>query len=165
MQLASAYYVMKRYDLVVSLGREILERDPSNSVAHILRGDAFTATGDLEAAQAELEKALGLEPENVSLRIKYAELLITRGKIPEALAAYDVLIANEDVLKDYEFLFKVALFFAQNGRDRQAVALIEECCRLHPSGRYYYFLAPGTTMEPDKPAGPAVLRDVKGGES
>ncbi|MCK7518126.1 MAG: hypothetical protein MZV64_10585 [Ignavibacteriales bacterium] len=56
--------------------------------------------------------------------IKYAELLITRQKIPEALAAYDLLLRNEDVLKDREFLFKLALFFAQNGRDGQAVELV-----------------------------------------
>jgi len=140
MQLASAYYAAKQYDRVVGLGREILERDPANSVARILMGDAFAASGDAEAAQDELEKALEIEPENVSLRIKYAELLITRRKIPEALAAYDLLLRNEDVLKDHEFLFKLALFFAQNGRDGQAVELIERSCRLHPSGRYYFFL-------------------------
>jgi len=88
-------------------------------------GDAFAALGDAESAQDELEKALEIEPENVSLRIKYAELLITRQKIPEALAAYDLLLRNEDVLKDHEFLFKLALFFAQNGRDGQG---------------YYFFL-------------------------
>jgi len=140
MHLASAFYITKQYDRVVALGREIVERDPSNSGARILMGDAFAASGDAGSAQDELEKALELEPENVSLRIKYAELLVTRRKIPEALAAYDLLLRNEDVLKDHEFLFKLALFFAQNGRDGQAVELIERCCRLHPSGRYYFFL-------------------------
>ncbi|MCK7518307.1 MAG: tetratricopeptide repeat protein [Ignavibacteriales bacterium] len=57
---------------------------------------------------------------------------------PRALAAYDLLLRNEDVLKDREFLFKLALFFAQNGRDGQAVELIERSCRLHPSGRYFF---------------------------
>jgi arylsulfatase A-like enzyme/Tfp pilus assembly protein PilF len=138
-QLAWAYSIMKRYDRVVSIGREILDRDPSNSTAHILMGDAFDASGDLEAAQGELGKALELEPENVSLRIKFAELLIKRQKIPEALAAYDRLIANPDVLKDHEFLFKLAVFYAGNGRDRQAAELMRTCCRLHPSGRNYFF--------------------------
>ncbi|HSA94433.1 MAG TPA: tetratricopeptide repeat protein, partial [Acidobacteriota bacterium] len=140
-QLAWAYSILKRYDQVVSAGREILERDPSNSLARILMADAFEATSDLAAAQAELDKALELEPENVSLRLKFAELLIKRRNIPEALAAYDRLIANPDVLKDHELLFKLAVFYAANGRDRQAADLLAACCRLHPSGRNYFFQA------------------------
>jgi arylsulfatase A-like enzyme/Tfp pilus assembly protein PilF len=140
-QLVWVYSIMKRYDQVVSLGGEILERDPSNSIAHILVADALEASGDLGTAQAELEKALALEPENVSLRIKYAELLIKRQQIPEALTAYDRLIANVDVLKDHEFLFKLAVFYAGNGRDRQAADLMANCVRLHPSGRNHFFRA------------------------
>jgi arylsulfatase A-like enzyme/Tfp pilus assembly protein PilF len=140
-ELAWAYSVLKRYDEVVSMGREILERDPSNSLAHILIGDAFEATGDAEKAQAEIEKALELEPENVSLRIKSAELLIKRKRIPEALADYDRLITNPDVLKDPEFLFKLAVFYAGNGRGRQAADLMAACCRLRPSGRNLFFQA------------------------
>ena len=32
----------------------------------------------------------------------------------------------------------MALFYAKNGNDRQAEVLMERCCRLHPSGRYYF---------------------------
>jgi len=140
-ELAWVCSITKRYDQVVSTGREVLERDPSNSFTRILMGDAFEALGDPEAAQAELEKALELEPENVSLRIKYAELLIKRKKVPEALAAYDRLTANIDVLKDPEFLYELAVFYAGNGRERQAADLMAACCRLHPSGRNYFFQA------------------------
>lgn len=141
MQLAQVYSVMKKYDLVISLGRQILERDPANPVAHILMGDAYTALRDFDEAQASLEKALKLEPENISLLIKYAELLIAQGKIPEALKVYNALITKEDILKDHEFLYKLALFYAKNGNDRQAKELMERCCRLHPSGRYYFYHA------------------------
>lgn len=140
-ELAWVYSVMKRYDRALAAGRAVLERDPSNSLAHILMGDAFEATGDLAAAEAELEQALELEPENVSLRVKSAELLIKRRKIPEALAAYDRLIGNPDVLKDPEFLFKLAVFYAANGRDRRAADLMATSCRLRPSGRGHFFLA------------------------
>ena len=141
MQLAQAYSVMKKYDLVISHGRQILERDPANPVAHILMGDAYTALRDFDEAQANLENALKFEPENISLLIKYAELLITQEKFPEALKVYDVLITKEDILKDHEFLYKLALFYAKNGDDRQASDLMERCCRLHPSGRYYFYHA------------------------
>ena len=138
MQLAQVYSVMKKYDLVISHAQQILERDPANPVAHILMGDAYTALRDFGEAQASLENALKFEPENISLWIKYAELLITQEKFPEALKVYDVLITKEDILKDHEFLYKLALFYAKNGNDRQAEVLMERCCRLHPSGRYYF---------------------------
>lgn len=141
MQLAQVYSVMKKYDLVISLGRQILERDPANPVPHILMGDAYTALRNFDEAQANLEKALKLEPENISLLIKYAELLISQGKIPEVLKVYDVLITKEDILKDHEFLYKLALFYAKNGNDRQAEELMKRCCHLHPSGRYYFYHA------------------------
>jgi len=141
MQLAQVYSVMKKYDLVISLGRQILERDPANPVPHILMGDAYTALRNFDEAQANLEKALKLEPENISLLIKYAELLISQGKIPEVLKVYDVLITKEDILKDHEFLYKLALFYSKNGNDRQAEELMKRCCHLHPSGRYYFYHA------------------------
>jgi arylsulfatase A-like enzyme/thioredoxin-like negative regulator of GroEL len=141
MQLAQVYSVMKKYDLVISLGRQILERDPANPVAHILMGDAYTALRNFDEAQVNLEKALKLEPENISLLIKYAELLISQGKIPEVLKVYDVLITKEDILKDHEFLYKLALFYAKNDNDRQAEELMKRCCHLHPSGRYYFYHA------------------------
>ena len=141
MQLAQVYFVMKKYDLVISLGRQILEREPANPVAHILMGDAYAALRDFGEAQASLENALKFEPENISLWIKYAELLITQEKFPEALKVYDVLITREDILKDHEFLYKLAVFYAKNGNDRRAGELMERCCRLHPSGRYYFTYA------------------------
>jgi arylsulfatase A-like enzyme/Tfp pilus assembly protein PilF len=140
-QLAQVYSVMKKYDLVIALGREILEREPANPIAHIFIGDAYAAMKDFDEAQASLEKALELQPESVSLRIRYADLLIAQNKMHEALAVYDLLITKEDFLKDHEYLFKLALFYAKNGRDRQAEELMERCCRLHPSGRYYYYQA------------------------
>src|SRR4030042_1877758 len=141
MQLAQVYFVMKKYDLVISLGRQILEREPSNPIAHILMGDAYTALRDFGEAQASLESALKFEPENISLWIKYAELLITREKFPEALKVYDVLITREDILKDHEFLYKLAVFYAKHGNDRRAGALVEGGGRLHPLRRYYFTYA------------------------
>jgi len=141
MQLAGAYSINKKYDQVISTGREILEREPGNSVAHILIGDAYTALGDSGAAQASLEKALETEPENISLLIKYSELLISRQKLAEALRIYDRLIKNEDVLRDHEFLFKLALFYSRNGNDGRAAELLSRCCDLKPSGKYYFYRA------------------------
>lgn len=141
MQLAWVYSLMKKPDRVIPIGLEILERDEANSVAHILMGDAHAALGNLDEAAAEMEKAIGIEPDNVSLRIKYAEILIASRRLPEALEVYEILLTNGDVLKDHEFLFKLVLFFSQNGRDERARELIDRCCRLHPSGRYFFYRA------------------------
>jgi arylsulfatase A-like enzyme/tetratricopeptide (TPR) repeat protein len=141
MQLAWIYSIMNKPDQVIPLGLEILERDEANSVAHILMGDAHAALGHLDEAAVEMERAIGIEPGNVSLRIKYAEILIASKRFPEALGVYDTLLTNENVLRDHEFLFKLALFYAQNERDGQARQLIDRCCRLHPSGRYFFYRA------------------------
>ncbi len=141
MQLARVYSIMGKFEQVTPLALEILERDGTNSIAYILMGNAHAAIGNLGEAQLALEKAIEIEPENVSLRIKYAELLIERNRLPEALAVYDVLIMKEAVLSDHEFLLKLAMFYARNGRDRQALELMDRCCRLHASGRNFFFRA------------------------
>ncbi|OGD11044.1 MAG: hypothetical protein A2Y86_02795 [Candidatus Aminicenantes bacterium RBG_13_62_12] len=141
MQLAQLYAVMKKHELVISHGRQILEQDPANPIAHILMADAYTALEDPDAAQASLESALKIEPENISLLIKYAELLTAREKIPEAVRVYDGLVTKEDILHDHEFLFKLALFYSKSGNDRRARELLERSCRLKPSGKYHFYLA------------------------
>ncbi len=141
MQLTHVYSVVKRYDSVLSLGRRILDQDPANSIAHILMADVYAATEDWPRAQVSLEKAIEIEPENVSLLIKYAETLIARQKIPDALEMYDLLLTKNDVLSDDEFLYKLALFYSKNGRDRRAADLLERCGRLSPSGKYAFTLA------------------------
>jgi arylsulfatase A-like enzyme/lipopolysaccharide biosynthesis regulator YciM len=141
MQLAHVYSVMKKYDSVISLGRQILDRDPVNSIAHILMADAYAALANPTGAEASLETALEIEPENVSLLIKYAEILITQQKDPEALGVYDILLTKDAVLGDHDFLYKLALFYSKNGRDRRAAELLERCSRLSPSGKYFFTLA------------------------
>jgi len=140
MHLLRTYTLQKKYDKVVTVARDVLELDPINSNAYILMGDAYWALGDLSGAQSSLENALKIEPENVSLRLKLAEILIARGNDPAALKAYDLLVAEEDILNDPKVIYKIALYYARNDRLRQAADLVERCCRLDPSGEHYFFL-------------------------
>lgn len=140
MHLLRTYILQREYAKAVTAGRDILELDPINSNAYILMGDAYAALGETENARSCLQSALNIEPENVSLRLKLAETLIARGNDLEALKAYDVLIAEEDILNDAGVLYKIALFYAKNGRTRTAADLMDRCCRLEPSGERCYLL-------------------------
>jgi len=139
MDLARTYAGLKNYDQVIAVTRQILEKDPINSNASILMADAYAARKDIEKARACLDDALKIEPENVSLRLKIAELLINQGNKAEVLKMYDALTANEDILNDHKVLYKIALFYAENDQNRRAADLMEQCCRLKPSGNYYFF--------------------------
>lgn len=141
MHLIQAHSVMTEWEAVVAHGRRILEQDAANSVAHILMANAYTAMQDWDRAEFSLEKALEIEPGNVSLLITYAETLLARRKIQEALNMYEGLITRPDVLADHDFLYKVSLFFAQNGHDRRAAELMARCSRLKPSGKSFFYLA------------------------
>ncbi len=141
LQLVRFITAMNQFDRVIPVCREILEREPENASAYVLMGNAFAALGNIGEAAASLEKALAIEPENIALRIRYTDLLIRMGRTDEALDMYDVLVTKEAVLKDHEFLFKVAMFYAKNGRDRRAAELVDRCSRLRPSGRYFFYLA------------------------
>jgi tetratricopeptide (TPR) repeat protein len=65
----------------------ILERDPRNARALALRGACRLKTGTLDAARADFDAALALQPDLVPARAGLAETLCEAGRADEALAA------------------------------------------------------------------------------
>lgn len=84
---------LKHALLLADLGRvddalaelsEILRRDTGNAVAHYQRGLLlYTEKGDLDAALADLDRALALDPEDTTTRLIRQELVLERGEPEE----------------------------------------------------------------------------------
>jgi arylsulfatase A-like enzyme/Tfp pilus assembly protein PilF len=118
--------------------RKLLELNPRFTRAYILQGEIEEQKGNIDAAIPHYEKALTIEPQNMSLKLKYAELLIMKKSFQQALEIYDELLERKEVSGDANLLFKVGLFSAQFGNMEKAEKLLKKAVSLRPNGKFCF---------------------------
>ncbi len=128
-----------RYEEVISNCDELLKIDPLFTRGYIVLGETYEILGEKEKSSDNFRKALELEPENLSLQIKFSEKLLAEEKFQEVLKVYDILLGFDDVRKNTDLLFKIALFNTKYGSMAKSGELLGEIVRRKPEGKYYYF--------------------------
>ncbi|TFG79317.1 MAG: tetratricopeptide repeat protein, partial [Chrysiogenales bacterium] len=136
--LALSLFDMKIYDKAEKRCREILDKNPRNTRATILLGEIREKQNRPAAAAEYFAQALGIEPQNVSLRIKYAELLITIKKYEQAVEAYNQLLENEEASGQPELLLKVALLNTRYGSLADAEQMLARAAAIKPEGKFFF---------------------------
>jgi arylsulfatase A-like enzyme/tetratricopeptide (TPR) repeat protein len=136
--LALSLFDMKVYDKAESRCREILSKNPRNTRATILLGEIREKQDRTAEAVEYFAQALDIEPQNVSLRIKYAELLITIQKYAQAVAAYNQLLENEEAAGQPELLLKVALLNTRYGSLDDAEQMLALAVNIKPEGKFFF---------------------------
>jgi len=136
--LALALFDLKKYDKAESRCREILAKNPRNTRATILLGEIREKQGAPAAAAEFYAQARNIEPQNVSLRIKYAELLITLKQYERAVAEYNQLLENEEASGQPELLLKVALLNARYGSMADAEQMLARAAAIKPAGKFFF---------------------------
>ncbi len=118
--------------------RQLLKLNPLFAGAYIVLAEIAEKRRDPAGAISNYRKALEIEPQNVLLKIKYAGLLISEKDFSSAMTAYNELLQNEDVRRDSELLFKIALFNAKYGTLDRAEELLGLAVRIKPNGKYLF---------------------------
>ena len=136
--LALLLYDNKHYERAESRCREILTIEPKFTRAYMLLGDIQEKRGRLGEAAASYGQACAIEPGNVSLALKYAELRLSLKDYGEVLRVYGALLENEDVSGNDELLFKIALFYSRFGPPGKAEELFGRLVGLKPGGKYFF---------------------------
>ncbi len=136
--LALALFEIKAYDRAERRCREILEKNPRSTRVMILLGEIREKQGRLAEAAEFFAQARDIEPQNVSLRIKYAELLINLKQFEKAVSEYDLLLANEEASSQPELLLKVALLNTRYGSMANAEQLLARAAAIRPAGKYFF---------------------------
>lgn len=134
-------YDRKRYEEVFAQCKLILEIDPKCTWAFILRGDSYEQLNNTGQALDNYRKALELEPNNISMTIKYGELLIKTRQLQEALAVFNRILDNPDVWNSPDILYKIALFNTSQGTMQKAEELMRRVIYLRPEGKHYFSYA------------------------
>jgi arylsulfatase A-like enzyme/Tfp pilus assembly protein PilF len=136
--LALALFDLKLYDKAESRCREILAKNPRSTRTVILLGEIREKQGRLEEAAGFYAQARDIEPQNVSLRIKYAELLITLKEYERAVAEYNQLLENEEAAGQPELLLKVALLNTRYGSLQDAEQMLARAAAIKAEGKYFF---------------------------
>jgi arylsulfatase A-like enzyme/tetratricopeptide (TPR) repeat protein len=136
--LAVDLFDLRVYDRSEEQCRELLALHPRNTRAQTLLGDIREKQGRVSEAADFYRRARELEPNNVSLGIRLAELLIGAQRFGEALPVYDAIVETPEVWRQPDFVIKIALFQAQHGAGERAEAILEKLSRLRPGGQAFY---------------------------
>lgn len=136
--LARSLFDIKKYDKAEGRCREILARNPKSTATYILLGEIRENQNQPAAASDFYAQALKLEPQNVSLKIKYADLLLAIKKYPQAVEAYNQALLGEEVSSQPDMLFKVALLNIQYGSLDKAEQMLARAVAVKPQGKFFF---------------------------
>jgi arylsulfatase A-like enzyme/Tfp pilus assembly protein PilF len=136
--LALSLFDIKMYDKAESRCREVLAKNPRNTRLTILLGEIREKQDRPADALGFYSQALAIEPHNVSLRIKYAELLIVLKRFEQAVAAYNQLLENKEAGGQPELLLKVALLNTRYGSMADAEQMLARAAAIKPEGKFFF---------------------------
>jgi tetratricopeptide (TPR) repeat protein len=87
-QQAKACMGERRPLRAVSLLSQIIKNDPTDAVAYLNRGSAYSAAGDLGAAISDFSVAIRLNPDLVEARYNRGTVLANMGRYESAIADF-----------------------------------------------------------------------------
>jgi len=126
------FVYFKDYEMALSHIREVVELDPQNTRAYILKGTIFFCLDELQTALACFEKALEIDPFSVEAHSLKANVLDINGNLKEALASCDRAFINVTE-RDSELLTalfdqKIAILI-KSKKYREARETLKQCYR------------------------------------
>jgi arylsulfatase A-like enzyme/Tfp pilus assembly protein PilF len=116
--------------------QSVLKIDPKYFDA--LYNSALSLAGMNRWAEAlgYFERALEVEPENLSLRLQYAYCLAANGRGGDSQKVYDKL--KKDFPRDYRIYEEMAIMYDSSGDLKSAKENMKQAIELNPSFRTYY---------------------------
>ena len=141
MQIAQLSYDSGALPEAERRSRELIALRPDFTQAHLLVARIKEEQGLLAEAAVASERALASEPENISLKIKCAELQIANQDFARARELFASLLGTARSRLTPEMMFKIALFQSQQGDALQAEELLRQAIASQPQGKYHFHLA------------------------
>lgn len=116
-----------------------LEKENNSSFLHMRLSETHELSGEHDIAIEELNRALELDPDNISARMMYIELMITEKEFQRALDNCEHVLRLEPDNMDATS-YKVAMLIKLN-RDNEAEALLQQYKTRNPHDEFPYFYA------------------------
>ncbi len=141
LNLARLYLQLGRLEQAQPLAVLVLRNDPQNVAALIVQAGIAEKRRQPARAMEYFQAAGKLEPNNIAVKKKIAELFLQNQDIDAALRAYREILNGEGRDRDPELLFNIAVLSAQTGDLAEAESLLREAIAGKEDGRYLFHLA------------------------
>lgn len=86
---------MGREEEVLSISKEMSEKNPQDIELLISQGDIYYKKGELKTAEEKYSAALALNPQNTDALIRKIAIFLTQGRFSEAIEICDTILARE----------------------------------------------------------------------
>jgi tetratricopeptide (TPR) repeat protein len=130
LRIATLHVAAKRFDEASKLVAEVLQKNPQDNDALILRGNIALERQDPASAIADLRAVLRDQPHAVGLLRTLARAHLANGE--NALAEDSLRTAMDAAPADSAVKIELAQLLTQTGRAAPAVAILEETVKLAP---------------------------------
>ena len=124
-----------------ALAREALNQalsiDPELAIAHGLLGLFAARDNDWVAAARHIRRGLSLEPNNPSLHAYSALLLVTLGRLDEAIAIQEYLVAHDPLNRIGRN--NLSLWYLAAGRPDEVIVTARTMLMLNPGSAVWHF--------------------------
>lgn len=124
--LAQVYFDTNLLEEADKTAIEVIQAAPTESRAYILRGRIAEKKDRIPEALSYFEKALALEPQNVSLKVSYAKLLAENKNYSKSGEICKELLTNQEVLKDPTVKTKLGVVLVEIHQDDLGYKVLTE---------------------------------------
>lgn len=120
---------------------ELLTANPRMTRAYLTLAEMEERQKNLDSAIEYYGKALEIEPRNIAIKIRYADLLMNKKDFSRALQIYDELTGTPELNTNPELLYKIAVAHFQTGSITRAESMLKQAIEIQPKGKYYLMYA------------------------
>ncbi len=124
--LASELFSQGQLEEAQKLIDEIIKHDPQHTAAHILGGRLEERRDRKAEALRYFEKALGLEPLNVSLKVSVARLLAENRQYGQAGEICKEILKDKSIFNHTDIMSKIGIILTEIFQDEMAFQILNE---------------------------------------
>jgi arylsulfatase A-like enzyme/Flp pilus assembly protein TadD len=117
---------LNRLEAAENLANEMIKNNPQETRAYILKGRSAEKKDRIPEALAYFEKALTLEPRNVSLKVSYARLLAENQNYRKAGEICEELLIQEAVVKKPQIKTRIGIILTEIYKNDLAFKVLTE---------------------------------------
>lgn len=127
LEIGELYTASEMFDSALHYYREYTERFPQDYSGYFNLGDFYYTTANYEKARTNLEKALLLDPENISIQVKLGGIDMRTGDLANALLTFNTALeTSKNHLDKYICLNALSSYYELLGQKRKSLALFKE---------------------------------------
>jgi arylsulfatase A-like enzyme/lipopolysaccharide biosynthesis regulator YciM len=143
----SAYKVTKigilkskrKFTEAKEIAEKLIKKEPLNTNALILLSDIYDKSYDIEKSIYYLEKAYKIEPNNIPLSLKLADIFIENKQFQKAYKIYKKLSNKVEIQNNRKILYKIAIFSIKYGELDLSLKIFKRLEKIEPNSKDIMF--------------------------